>query len=136
MSSPILRRADQLTIAVLTAISLAGVAAWWVGAGGHRGELIEIDNAPPRDYRFLVDVNQAGWPELSQLPGIGETLARRIVASRTLEGPFRSADDLERVDGIGPRKLDTVRRFLLPLIDDTQVAEAEEEPQMNTDQRG
>lgn len=134
MPAPLIRRADQLTIAVLTALSLAGMWAWWCGAGGHRGQVIDIENAAPLDYRFLVDLNQAAWPELAQLPGVGETLAKRIVESRESDGPFRMAEDLQRVNGIGPRKLDAVRRYLLPMADDTQVAG--EEPPMSADKRG
>lgn len=119
---------------MLTAVSLAGMWVWWFGHGGHRGQVIDIDNAAPLDYRFLVDLNRAEWPELAQLPGIGETLARRIIASRVVEGPFRSAEDLRRINGIGPRKLEAVRRYLLPMVDDTQVAG--EKPPMNTDTRG
>lgn len=57
----------------------------------------------------VVDVNRAGVPELSTLPGIGPALAARIVDSRTREGPFRTVDDLLRVPGIGPAKLDRLR---------------------------
>ena len=109
--------------------------AWWFGQGGHRGGLIEIENAPPLDYRFLVDVNRADWPELAQLPGVGETIARRIVESRETDGAYRSADDLRRVNGVGPRKLEAMRRYLLPIPDDTQVA-GEAEPPMDADPRG
>ena len=123
--SPLLRRADQATLAALTALAIAGVAAWVLRAGGWGGRLVEIDNAPPLDYRFLVDVNRAEWPELAQLPGVGPTIARRIVASREADGDFRSVDDLRRVDGVGPRRLEEVRRHLLPLPGDTQVAGGE-----------
>lgn len=135
MSSPLLRRADQAVIAALTALSIAGAAAWWFANGGHRGGLVTIENASPLDHRFLVDVNRADWPELAQLPGIGETLARRIVDSRTADGSFRSADELERVNGIGPRKLEAMRRYLLPMVGDTQVAGEARRP-MDADPRG
>ena len=118
----LLRRIDQATVAVLVAFCLAGVVVWWVGAGGLTGGLVEIDNAAPLSYEFLVDLNEADWPELAQLPGIGETLGRRIVESRELDGEFRSIDELRRVNGIGPRRLEEMRRHLLPMIDDTQVA--------------
>lgn len=49
------------------------------------------------------------------LPGLGETLAKRIVASRESEGPFRDHDDLRRVRGIGPRTLERIRPYLLPI---------------------
>ncbi len=61
---------------------------------------------------FQVDINRATWPELALLPGIGPTLAKRIVANRCEEGPFRSARDLLRVRGIGPQKLAALRRHL------------------------
>jgi competence protein ComEA len=49
-----------------------------------------------------VDVNQASADELAGLPGVGETLARRIVAARTSGGRFRDVGDLvARVDGLG-----------------------------------
>jgi len=49
------------------------------------------------------------------LPGIGETLARRIVQSRVEDGPFLDRNDLRRAYGIGPKTLDAVRLHLLPM---------------------
>ncbi len=110
-----LRRADQATIAVLVLAALVAMAAY-VGAHAlRRGRLIEIDRAPPLAADFQVDLNAADWPELAQLPEIGETLARRIVASRKRDGPFRRHDDLRRVRGIGPHTLQRIRPYLLPL---------------------
>ena len=56
-----------------------------------------------------VDINRAGAAELVALPGVGPALAARIVASREADGPFRSVDDLRRVPGIGPAKLEGLR---------------------------
>lgn len=83
--------------------------------GGCRGRLVEIDRAEPRTADFQVDLNEADWPELTLLPGIGETLARRIVDSRRQEGPFLDHEDLQRVRGIGPKTLDRVRPYLRPM---------------------
>lgn len=113
----LLRRADQACVAALLAVSLAVTAAWWFYHGGHRGQLIEIDRAEPRDVRFVVDLNAAEWPELANLPDIGETLARRIVQSRDANGPFVDFDDLQRVNGIGPKTVDRLRPYLLPIPD-------------------
>lgn len=52
-----------------------------------------------------VDLNHAGVDELAGLPGIGPTLAARIVAAR----PFAHVDELLRVEGIGPRRLADLR---------------------------
>ena len=56
-----------------------------------------------------VSINTAGQAELESLPGIGPDLAREIVLDRTRNGPFTSVDQLQRVKGIGPRKLEQLR---------------------------
>ena len=111
----LLRRADQAAVAALVVAALAAMAGWWIAQGGWRGRLIEIDRAEPLTARFEVDVNAAEWPELAQLPGIGETLARRIVESRKTAGPFTSHDDLRRVRGIGPKIFEQIRPYLRPM---------------------
>ena len=111
----LLRLTDQATVAALLLAALAAMAGYWLFHGGHRGRLIEIDRAEPLEAKFAVDINQADWPELAQLPGIGETLARRIVQSRAEDGPFVDHSDLVRVRGIGPRTLARVSPYLLPM---------------------
>ena len=113
----LLRRADQAAVAVLVLGALAATVGWWFSQGGWQGRLIEVDRAEPRTAGFQVDLNTADWPELVQLPGIGETLAQRIVEDRTLQGPFLDHDDLMRVHGIGPKTLERVRPHLRPLPD-------------------
>lgn len=113
--APWLRRLDQATIAVLLTISLIlmGISAllrYWQGEG-----LIEIDRASPATIDFRVDINRADWPELALLPGVGETLARRIVESRQSAGPFLDHRDLRRVPGVGPVTLEAIQPYLLPL---------------------
>ncbi len=56
-----------------------------------------------------VDVNVAGLGELERLPGIGPTLARRIVAHRTAHGRFDSPEELTQVPGIGPKTLQALQ---------------------------
>jgi len=119
---PLLRLADQATVAVLVALALASMGVYWFTQGGHRGALIEIDRAQPLQAQFQVELNSAPWPELAQMPGIGETLARRIVASRETDGPFLDHEQLQRVHGIGPRTLDRVRPYLLPMPSARNVA--------------
>ncbi len=66
----------------------------------------------PTVYVFQVDVNTATWIEWAQLDGIGEKLAKRIVADRTEHGPFQSVEDLRRVKGIGAKTLEKMRPHL------------------------
>lgn len=111
----LLRRADQAAVAALVLIGLGATVGWWVSQGGWQGRLIEVDRAEPRTAEFQVDLNQAEWPELAQLPGIGRVRARAIVESRQTHGPFFDHDDLLRVKGIGPKTLDSVRPYLRPM---------------------
>jgi competence protein ComEA len=119
---PLLRRADQAAVASLAAFALAAMGVYWFVQGGHRGELIEIDRSEPLEARYLVDINKAQWPEFAELPELGETLARRIVESRDAAGPFGDHDDLLRVNGIGPRTLERLKPYLLPMPGQAEVA--------------
>ena len=59
-----------------------------------------------------VNINTCTKDELMILPGIGEILAERILAYREKNGPFRSADDLLQVSGIGEGKLAAIRDYI------------------------
>jgi competence protein ComEA len=54
------------------------------------------------DDAGMIDLNSATAEQLDGLPGVGPTLASRIVAYRDANGPFGSAEDLAQVDGVGP----------------------------------
>ena len=59
-----------------------------------------------------VDVNGADLYELTELPGIGETLAQAIIDERNAHGAFRYPEDLLAVRGIGAKKLEGFRDWL------------------------
>ena len=84
-----------------------------------------------------VDINRADWWELDLLlPGVGETIARRIVEYREIHGPFQSVDELIEVQGIGPATLEGIKPYVKvetvprgtfrPVVSET--AEGETEP--------
>jgi len=54
-----------------------------------------------------IDINKATEKELKMIPGIGPVMAGRIIAAR----PFRSADDLKKVNGIGDKKYAKIRPY-------------------------
>jgi competence ComEA-like helix-hairpin-helix protein len=64
-----------------------------------------------RDGR-RIDPNRASAEELELLPGVGPSLARRLVESRRTQGPFRGPADLRRVKGVGAKTLAKFERFL------------------------
>ena len=55
-----------------------------------------------------VNINTADVFELTQLPGIGEVLAQRIVDYRSAHGPFTAVEQLTHVEGIGEGKLEAI----------------------------
>jgi competence protein ComEA len=112
---PLIKRMDQAAVAALVLVALVSMAAYWLARGGATGRLVEIDRASRRPAQFQLDVNAADWPEFTVLPGVGETLARRIVESRRAGGPFRDLEDLQRVQGIGPKTLEQIRPYLRPV---------------------
>lgn len=48
----------------------------------------------------LTDINTASASELKNLPGIGDTRAKAIIAYREANGPFKTINDIKNVDGI------------------------------------
>ena len=59
-----------------------------------------------------INVNTADAAALTALPGIGKTLAARIIAAREACGGFAYAEDLLQVPGIGAKKLEAIRSLI------------------------
>jgi competence protein ComEA len=59
--------------------------------------------APLSAATGLLDLNTASAAELEDLPGIGATLAGRIIARRSEAGPFGAVEDLREVTGVGEK---------------------------------
>lgn len=55
------------------------------------------------------DLNTCRWQELCLFPGVNRTLAQRIIELRGVLGSFRSWDELERVAGVGRKKIAALR---------------------------
>ncbi len=64
---------------------------------------------PTTSPRGPVNLNTATIDQLDTLPGVGPSTAAAIVAYRQQNGPFTSVDEVAKVHGIGPAKLEALR---------------------------
>lgn len=118
---------DRRAAVVLTVLAAAGlVVRVLLGAGAAPGAVAYRaasgarpvrDSVAARATRLTrplgrqekIDLDRASAEELARLPRIGPALAARIVAFREEHGPFGSLDGLDRVPGIGPTHMESVR---------------------------
>ena len=59
-----------------------------------------------------ININTAPAAKLESLPGIGPSLAKKIVEFRETHGPFLKVEDLLNVSGIGPAKLEEIQDLI------------------------
>lgn len=108
LPTPYPRAAQRVTaVLLLFALSLIGWRAWAASRWSARPTALTAASVA-----FRLDLNRADLAELMQLPGVGESLARRIDAYRHESGGFRAVEDLRHVSGIGPATLERLRPFV------------------------
>lgn len=60
----------------------------------------------------IVNINKATQTELETLPGIGPSLAGRIISYREQNGKFKKIEDIKNVAGIGDSKFENIKDFI------------------------
>lgn len=68
--------------------------------------------APSKLPAPTLDINLASAEDFQKLPGIGPKLAEQIVAFRRKHGPFRRVEDLMAIKGVGIKKWKAIRPYL------------------------
>ena len=80
------------------------------GYGGTKVKLGRMEASKLLIFFIPLDLNRVSAEDLCLIPGIGESLAREIVAYRGKRRGFRSVEELKNVKGIGEKKYQTFRK--------------------------
>ena len=83
----------------------AGVAVSAAPDRATKSETKAVPSAP-------IDLNSASATELTALPGVGSSIAQRIVAFREEHGPFRRVEEVMKVKGIGEKSFLKLKPYL------------------------
>jgi len=112
-------KAERALIGLLL-LGVVFLAGLFVGRSLRSDEVLQLPDPAPRPAVTaaitaddgLLDLNTATASELEALPGIGPTIAGRIVAYREEKGPFVSTEELLLVRGIGEKLLQTLEPYV------------------------
>lgn len=70
------------------------------------------NNKIKSEVKFPININEANIDQLCAIPGIGPTIAQRIIDYRNEHGPFLKPEDLLNVKGIGEKKLENMLKYI------------------------
>lgn len=62
--------------------------------------------------KIMININTASITELQKIPGIGQTIASRIIEYRKENGKFNSIEDIQKVSGIGSSKFNNIKKYI------------------------
>lgn len=71
--------------------------------------IVESTNS---DNKSKININTGDITELSNLPGVGSSLAQKIITYRQTNGKFKTIEDLKNVSGIGDKKYESLKEYI------------------------
>src|ERR1700681_1456177 len=74
--------------------------------------LLFVSSATKKPPSQPVNINTATSAQLQLVPGIGPSTAEKILQMRKSYGAFKSVNDLMAIRGIGPKRLEKMRKYL------------------------
>lgn len=128
------RRLALATLAALAVIVLGALfciaPVWQFPTEAAPYRALTAEGTPPPDAAepAVVNINTAGEEELMTLPEVGPARAQAILAYRAANGPFTSLEQLDEVEGISQRMVESwAGRITLTRHPDGQTHGQEEE---------
>ena len=122
-------RQEKLVIYFLIAMLFLGLAVKFYKAHNARINL-KVEKASPVpksqylagggvsiekiiEEKQFIKINTAAAGDFARLPGIGPSLAKRIIDYRDKNGSFVTIEDIKKVRGIGEKKYEQIKEFLV-----------------------
>jgi len=95
----------QSIVALAVSILFFCIVSAWAADDTPDNKLITPD-------KKLIDINSASIEQLCEIPGVGKTIAQRIVKYREANGPFKTTADIQKVKGIGSKKFEKIKDLI------------------------
>jgi competence ComEA-like helix-hairpin-helix protein len=117
-----LTRQEKIILLFLTLTFVTGLGISAYKKSSNQLELdnqaYELNSIREESDKFItqqkyININSFNIDELTRLSGIGETLATRIVEYHKIHGPFKSNEELIQVKGIGAKKFEAIKDFIV-----------------------
>ena len=74
--------------------------------------LLAVSSATKKPSNQPININTANSAQLQLVPSIGPSTAEKILQMRKSYGAFKSVNDLMAIRGIGPKRLEKMRKYL------------------------
>ena len=74
--------------------------------------IIKENAVPSNNSTQTININKATEKEFETLPGIGPSLASKIIEYRNQNGKFESIEDIKNVNGIGDNKYEKIKDLI------------------------
>lgn len=65
-----------------------------------------------KDKKEIININKSNESELEKIPGIGPSMAKRIIEYRQENGKFRKIEDLQNIKGIGDKTFEKIKSYI------------------------